>query len=366
MAFSPDIDAASAALIAQLMAEDLGEAYESHSHPIGASWQDYEEPLSSYERQCLDAEIDPDGQGDEKSGWGPGDSDEINRAAVPDESFSSTEPAGDGTWNSSFMNGDGQVQQSTKSDHASQAAVIDEEENHSDPKPCSIPTSEGPADSPARIESISTCTVPTKQACEERNVSDPAVIPIRIPPGARPGSVKVPQEHLDPSDDSTHCEPVVPPNLVTPHEQPSVSTTRDVEDKWDDGLDYSSHKGKGKAVRAYDEFRLGLRNGELQSRAQCEHKEEDSEDDDDSENESEDEIYFDDEDLLFIRVPWPAVEEDELLSRREDASVVEIRVGDDETLESILKDINLKGKLKGIGGGGGEEMARGKDGAGWW
>ena len=365
MASSPDIDAASAALIAKLMAEDLGEAYESHSLPIGASWQDYEEPLSSYERQCLDAENDPDGRGDERSGWGPGDSDEIDRAVAPDESFSSTEPAGDGTWNSSFMDGDGQVPRSTKSDHASQVAVTDEEGDHSDPKPCSIPTSEGPADSSARIESIPTCTVPTKQAREERNVSDSVVIPIRTPPGARPGSVQVPQEQIDPSDDSTHCEPVVPPNLVTPNEQPSVSTTRDVKDTWDDGLDYSSHKGKGKAVRAYDEFKLGLRNGELQSRAQCDRKGEDSEDSDDSEDESEDEIWVDDEDLLFIRVPWPAVEEDELLSRREDASVVEIRVEDDETLESILKDITLKGKLKGIGGGG-EEIPKETDGAAWW
>ena len=364
MASSSDIDAASAALIAQLMAEDLGEAYENHSLPIGASWHDYEEPLSSYERQCLDSENDPDGQGDERSGWGPGDSDEINRAVAPDESSSSTEPAGDGTWNSSFMNGDGRVQQSTKSDHASQVAVTDEEGNHSDPKPCSTPTSEGPADSPARIEPIPPYNIPTKQIREVRKVSDPVAIP-GTAPVARPGPVQVPQDHVGPSDDSTRCEPVVRPNLVTPDEHPSVSTTRDVEDKWDDGLDYSSHKGKGKAVRAYDEFKLGLRNGEMQSRAQGHRKEEDSEADDDSEDESEDESEVDDDDLLFIRVPWPAIEEDELLSRREDASVVEIRVEDDETLESILRDIDLKGKLKGIGGGE-EEVPKGKDGAGWW
>ena len=361
MAFSSDIDPASAALIAQLMAEDLGEAYESHSLPIGASWHDYEEPLSSYERQCLDAENDPDGQSDERSGWGPGDSDEINCAVAPDENFSSTEPAGDGTWNSSFMDGNDRVQQSTKSDHASQVTVTDEEGNHSDPNPCSIPTSEGPADSPARIEPIPTCNVPTKQTREVRKVSDPVAIPIRTAPVTRPGPVQVPQDHVDLSDDSTRCKPLVPPNLVTPNEQSSVSTTRDTEDKWDDGLDYSSHKGKGKAVRAYDEFKLGLRNGEMQSWAQCRRKEEDSDDDDDSEDESE----VDDNDLLFIRVPWPAIEEDEVLSRREDASVVEIRVEDDETLESILRDIDLKGKLKGIGGGG-EEVPEGKDGAGWW
>ena len=365
MAFSSDVDPATAALIARLMAEDLGEAYESHFHPIGASWHDYEEPLSSYERQCLDAENGSDGQGDERSGWGPGDSGEINRAVAPDQSFSSTESAGDGTWNSSFMNGDSRVQQSTTSDHASQVALTDEEGNHFEPKPRSIPTSEGPADSPARIEPVPTGEVPTKQAREERNVLDPVVIPIRTISVAWPEPVKVPQEHIDPSDDSARCKPVVPPNPVAPNKEPSVSTTRDVEDKWDDGLDYSSHKGKGKAVRAYDEFKLGLRNGEMQNRARYHRKEEDSEDDDDSEDENEDGNEVDDEDLLFIRVPWPRVEEDELLSRREDSSVVEIRVEDDETLESILRDIDLKAKLKGIGGVG-DEVPKEIHGASLW
>ena len=355
MSFSSDMDPATAALIAQLMAEDLGEAYENHSHPIGASWHDYEEPLSSYERQCLDAGNDRNGQSDESSGWGPGDSDEINRAVTPDESFSSTEPAGDGTWNSSFMDKDRQVQRSTKSDHASQVAETDEEGNHSDPEPCSNPTSEGSADSPARIEPFLSCNVPIEQAPEVRNVSDPVAIPIRTAPIAQSGPVQVPHDHDDPSDDSIRCEPVIPPNLVIPNEQTTVSTTWDVEDKWHDGLDYSSHKGKGKAVRAFDEFKLGLRKGEVQSWAHYERKGEDSEDDDDSEDEGE----VDDNNLLFLRVPWPAIEQDELVSQREDASVVEIRVEDDETLESILRDINLKGKLRGIGGVGGEEVSKG-------
>ena len=363
MASSSDMDPATAALIAQLMAEDLGEAYESHSHPIGASWHDYEEPLSSYERQCLDARNDPDGQSDENSGWGPGDSDEINRAVAPDESFS--EPAGDGTWNSSFMDWDSQVQRSTKSDHTSQVAVTDEKGDHYDPETRSIPTSEGHADSPARIEPILTCNVPTKQTCEVSNVCDPVAIPIRAAPVARPGPVEVPQDDVDPSDDSTRCEPVVPPNLVTPNEQPSVSITQDVEVNWHDGLDYSSHKGKGKAVRAYDEFKLGLRDGEIQSLDERRRKQEDPEDDDESGDESGAKSEVDDDDLLFIRVPWPTTEQDELLSRREDASVVEIRVEDDETLESILRDIDLNGKLKGIGAEG-EEVTTGKDGASWW
>ena len=354
-----DMDPATAALIAQLMAEDLDKAYESHSRPIGASWHDYEEPLSSYERQCLDAEYDSDGQGDERPGWDPVDSDEINRAATPNE------PASDGSWDSSFMNGDAQVQRSTGSEHASQVAVTDDEGNRSDPEPCSMAPSEGPANTPARIEPAPTCDVPTKQACEVRNVSDPVAIPIETAPVARPGSVQIPQDHVDPSDDPTCCEPVVSPNPAL-NEQPTVSTQWDVEDKWHDGLDYSSNKGKGKAVRAFDEFKLGLRYDEIQSRARRYRKKEGSgDDDDDSEDESEDKSEVDDGDLLFFRVPWPTTEQDEVLSRREDASVVEIRVEDDETLESILRDIDLKGQLKGIGGGG-EEVLKGKIGAGWW
>ena len=354
MAFSSEMDPATAALIAQLMAEDLGEAYESHSRPIGATWHDYEEPLSSYERQCLDAENDSDGQSDERPCWGPEDPDEIHRPVAPDESFSSTELAGDGTWNSSFMNGNGQVQQWTTSDHASQVAVTDEEQTHTDPKPCSVPTNEGPADSPARI--APTCNVPTKQPREVRNVSDPVAIPITTAPVARPGPAQVPQDHVDPSDGSTRCEPVVPPNLVRPNERPFGSTPWDVEDKWHDGLDYSSHKGKGKAVRAFDEFKLGLRNGEIQSWAHCHGQEEDSEDEEESEDKSKDESEVDDDNLLFFRVPWPTTEQDEVLSRREESSVVEIRVEDDETLESILRDIDSKGQLKGIGGGGEEVL----------
>ena len=356
------MDPATAALIAQLVAEDLSEAYESHSGPIGASWHDYEEPLSSYERQCLDAGNDLDGHGDERCGWGPGDSDEITHAVAPDESLSSTEPAGDGTWNSSFMNGDHQVQQFAKPDHVSQVAVTIGEGGHSDPKPCSISKSEGSADSPTRIEPIPTST---EQACEVRNVSDPVAIPIRTSPVARSGPIQESQDLVDSSDDATRCEPVVPPNLVTANEQPSVSTTGDVEDIWHDGLDYSSHKGKGKAVRAYDEFKLGLRNNELPSRAQCQRRKENPEDDEESEDESKGQSEIDDEGLPFFRVPWPTTEEDELLSRREDASVVEIRVEDDETLESILRDISLKGNLKGIGPGG-YDVPMGKDTAGWW
>ena len=69
------LDADTEALIAQLVADSLDYfASRTSSNPwnpelgpsqIGASYHDYEEPLSSYERQLLD---DPDG-GDGNEGW---------------------------------------------------------------------------------------------------------------------------------------------------------------------------------------------------------------------------------------------------------------------------------------------------------
>jgi len=67
MASSYEADGATEALIAQLMAEDFAEAYTDHMRPIGSHAGDYEEPLTSYERQCLDNPDMEDGEG----GWNP-------------------------------------------------------------------------------------------------------------------------------------------------------------------------------------------------------------------------------------------------------------------------------------------------------
>lgn len=382
MASTLDIDAATEALIAQLMAEDLGEAYHMHSSPIGASYHDYEEPLSSYERQCLDAENDPDEHGEEGSGWGPEDSDGTNGAFVPDESVGSTEPADEGTWNSTFVNDDGQVQDYTEAEQTSEVAVTDEDGGHSDLTPCSNASSEGHAGSPAGVISLPACDIPTDPACGTRDISAPMALPTQPAPDAWPTPFHEPHNHNDPSDHSSPSETFITPDCLAQNEQTPVSTTWEIEDPWDDGLDYSSHKGKGKAVRAYDEFKLGLRDRERRSRrprvADLEH---DAQQDSDHERDVEGEIT--DEDLPFIHIPWPSTEQDEFLCRLEDAEVVEIHVGDDETLESILRDISLREerRLKGKGveveGGvecvgereqerGREEVPGSKDVAAWW
>ncbi|KAL6717545.1 hypothetical protein ACLMJK_005460 [Lecanora helva] len=53
MAFA-DMDAETEALVAQMIAEDLGDAYAAQSRQVGWCIDDYEDPLSSYERGCLE------------------------------------------------------------------------------------------------------------------------------------------------------------------------------------------------------------------------------------------------------------------------------------------------------------------------
>ncbi len=90
MASSNGADAATEALIAQLLAEDFGEAYADHMRPIGSHAGDYEDPLTSYERQCLENPDMEDGEG----GWNP-----------PTPVIEEAPPLPEGeTWDSSFNN----------------------------------------------------------------------------------------------------------------------------------------------------------------------------------------------------------------------------------------------------------------------
>lgn len=92
MASLHEADAATEALIAQLLAEDFGEAYADHMRPIGSHAGDYEDPLTSYERQCLDNPDMEDGEG----GWNP-PTPKIEPVAA------STLPEGE-SWDSSINN----------------------------------------------------------------------------------------------------------------------------------------------------------------------------------------------------------------------------------------------------------------------
>ncbi|KAL9135925.1 MAG: hypothetical protein Q9175_002876 [Cornicularia normoerica] len=354
MASSSDADAATEALIAQLMAEDLGESYSRHSAPIGSSYHDYEEPLSSYERQCLDAENNPDEEGEKRSGWGPEDPGEINCAAAPDEGLYSTWPADEGTWDSRFVNEEG-IQQMAATTQQSEISpgANENNENEDDCDPDS--SDQERLGSPARITSRPPYNVPPNPVDETSNISAPSVLSTETRPYLWPGPVLVAYDHFDdaPPPWTSPVSKSLPPAIDACGEPPAsqpASTGREVESQWDDGLDYSSSKGKGKAVRAYDEFKRGRRDdrgdgwtvvgSDYEDKADVENEDHDTEEGD-----------IDDEDLPFIRIPWPSTENDDLLSRREDAEVVEIHVGDDETLESILRDISLRNERRQKGKG---------------
>ncbi|KAM0806243.1 hypothetical protein BDR22DRAFT_883966 [Usnea florida] len=339
MAASSDVDAATEALIAQLMAEDLGESYYRHSAPIGASYDDYEEPLSSYERQCLDAEDNPEGG----SGWGPKDPDEVNSVATVDESPSPNGLADHGTWDSSYRDEHGVQQTAAPSSHAETSGNTSE--SNENKEHCDTDSSDQESLVSSSQISHSPPNVSHDLPSKVNNISPHATDSTESPSCLWSVPVQVPQDHLDDATSiSTSPLSGSHPPAVGACEEPSTTqpptTGQEVEDRWDDGLDYSSAKGKGKAVRAYDEFKLGLRKDH--SDGWIRHDAEIGNGDCDTEDEDEDEADIDDEDLPFIRIPWPSVETEELLSRREDAEVAEIRVGDDETLESILRDINVR------------------------
>ena len=339
MASSSDVDAATEALIAQLMAEDLGESYDRHSAPIGASHDDYEEPLSSYERQCLDAEDDPE----DGSGWGPKDPDEVSSVATLDESPSPNGLADNGTWDSSYMDEKG-VQQTAASSLHSEASR-NTNERHENKEHCDTDSLDRESLVSSSPKTHSPSNIFHDLTSKANNISPHALGSTEVQPCLSSGPVPATQDHVDDAT-SIPTSPVSDshPPAVDARAEPSITqpsvTAQEVEDRWDDGLDYSSAKGKGKAVRAYDEFKLGLRknhgDGWILTDAEIENG------DCDTEDEDEDEAEIDDEDLPFIRIPWPSAEPEEILSRREDAEVAEIRVGDDETLESILRDINLR------------------------
>lgn len=379
---SSDLDAATEALIAQLMAEDMGESYDRHSTPIGASYHDYEEPLSSYERQCLDAENDPDEGGE--VGWGPDIPDETNAAPALDESVGSTGPAGEGTWDSGDGNWDSRfvddegVQRSAISPQVNECSES-EEDDDDDSDSDSDSSEEESSGSSDGITSPPLANAPPNSADEPRNnIPAPSTTSTEIPSPA-----PVPDNHITAPPPST--SPSTTPLSPTVHDRRELPTPQSAATKWTDGLDYSYSKNKANAVRAYDEFKQGIRDRHGNHRWTKHLEREffdnyddiddeenvDEEDDDDDEDEE-----MDDEDMPFIRIPWPEAAHDEVRARLEDADVVEIRVGDEETLESILRDIELRAERRrkgkgvegrvGCAGEEGREREQGAEFKAWW
>ena len=420
-------DAASEALIARLIAEDLGVNFDAWR--IGGSVEDYEEPLSSYERGLLE---DPDNvnNGDDSTSWG--DPTVIN----PGEGDSSTEPVpreptGEG-WDAGVASGfdDDGIPDTTASEHGEQEKqddidykgrstshdLSDEIYTHSDAEmhgltqtvsvpghvPCqpveeprtnisdleanvtniaSLPTQ--PDSSPGKqyIGYIGPAEThvpprPPTPLDSRRKGSDPPCLETTSSGTSNPPSPTPRPTHMVPMPEdiegkhpSNHPELTAPPRspkctptrltdqdsrglaIIWPQPTRRDSTSKPVEwaappamprpsafDRYAGlDIDYSSSKGKGKAW-AFDNF-------------------DDDEDDYDEEYETflKENLrkklgfgdgYEVDEDgdscSSWIYIPFPGTrggEFGELDARMEDNDVVEIRVGDDETLESILSDI---------------------------
>ena len=417
-------DAASEALIARLIAEDLGVNFDACR--IGGSVEDFEEPLSSYERGLLE---DPDNvnNGDDSTSWG--DPTVIN----PGEDDSSTEPlprepTGEG-WDAGVVSGfDDEIPDTTTSKHGEQEKqdvidykgrstshhLSDEIYTHSDAEmhgltqtvsvpghvPCqpaeeprtnvsdleanvtniaSLPTQPdshpgkqyngyiGPAEThipprpPTPLDSRRKGSDPPRLETTSSGTSNPPS------PTPRPTHMVPMPEDIEGKHPSNHPEPTAPPRspkrtptgftdqdsrglaIIWPQPTRRDSTGKPVEwaappaiprpsDPYAGlDIDYSSSKGKGKA-RAFDNF-------------------DDDEEDYDEEYEAflkenlRKKLGFGDgydgdegEDSCspWIYIPFPGTrggEFGELDARMEDKDVVEIRVGDDETLESILSDI---------------------------
>lgn len=381
MASTSDLDAATEALIAQLMAEDLGESYNRHSAPIGASYYDYEEPLSSYERQCLDAENDPDEAGEEGSGWGP---DQVDHAAPalgdglcaddgPAGEEEGTWDSGDGNWDSRFVDEDGQIREQAEAPEQGSLSASEDDDGALSSH-CSSSSSSSDAEStgsPARVVvSGPTNNVPTNMASEAPNVSAPSTS-MESGPCLSLRPTQVPDDHIDaPRPLTSPSNSPLPPPPNNHGEPPALhptSTKGEPERQWFDNQDYPSpNNNNSKPVRAYDEYKQGLRThhhskpwprfvGDSGSDPDIDDDDYDTDSDEEKEEEGELNDLDDEHHLPFIRIPWPSSTNDEIRSRQEDAQVVEIRVGEEETLDSILRDISIREKGKGVLGREGEE-----------
>lgn len=323
-------DAATEALIAQLLAEDFGESFLAHSQPIGSSWHDYEEPLSSYERQCLEAS---DGE-EEETGWGNEPAPETGPAATPTDNVPTVSTSlpvqEEHGWNSCWIDDDGLLHESITS-QSNELATPDED--HSDAG------TGGGSGSPARVVSLPTYHVLPNPAAEGRNCSAPVILVTGATPPTVPTEVpSLPEQR-----------PTRPPK--EPASEPSIAASITDESPWNCN-DQSNPTGKGKA-RAYDEYKAGYRDGLHDSLPTAEDEPTDTDTDAELVTERcEEEAQRGRQKgkLPHIRIPWPC-EKDGLHARQEDVEVVEIRLGEEETLDSILEDMCLSDerRVKGKG-----------------
>ena len=406
---NPADDAATEALIASLIAEDFGENVESLR--IGGSWEDYEGPITSYERGVIDGTIS------NIPSWGDIDtSDSVPCAETEIPAYT------EGEWDDSAIWNDSPCTNEDDGGMDLQGWCEDSAKAPPDIKWCPMaPTSMVRTCRRAlSVPNLDTTNATHRAPCFQRSPSDvlPQPFPLPISGPALPDTMSgtpvlspqrdTPTSHSKPHIDLTPLElnrtsspfqakvlhsqekssgrsrselsaPIDSSEPILPVEstkegvgqatvgykptrcyQPfnpadSVVPRLSAADRYTGlDIDYSSSKGKGRA-RAFDRSNIAA-----------------NDDDDDDENEDADADYHhqylewkramrdfernfcesdsllddwhdnDGDDSPLIHIPFPGLalgRSEQELRRSEDLAVVEIHVGEEETLESILNDI---------------------------
>ena len=396
---NPADDAATEALIARLIAEDFGEHV--HSLQVGGSIEDYEDPLSSYERGVIEGTIS------DTPAWGDPltDASALDPCAgtgIPEymgegwddamawEETSSTNEYDSGTGREGLCDDDTNHLPDTNCFVADQTPVVPIDglaslEFNSDTanatRPPTYPQHNSanlvarpfvpPMSDPALPDNVPVLPVLGPQrdtdTVRSRSQSDPSPLKLDRASSLRQATVANPRVQVparSPSEFSA-SKPFLPESLTKdeaigqaivepkptqrhpPYNPANIFVPRlSAADRYAGlDIDYSSSKGKARA-RAFD----GIKNV---------HTDDDGGDHDQSAEFDRDMRNFerrfcesadsldawlnsegDDSSLIHIPFPGSAFGQDEQEIRRlEDLAVVDIHVGEDETLESILNDI---------------------------
>ena len=404
----PTDDAATEALIARLIAEDFGENVDSLR--IGGSVEDYEDPVTSYERGVIDGTIS------NIPSWGDIDS----STSVPCAETAIPEYR-EGEWDESAIWNDTPCINEDNGGRELEGRCEDGAKALSDIKWCLMaPTSMiRTCRRASSVPNLETTNATHPASCFQRSPSDmlPQPFPLPISGPALPDTMSG-TPVLSPRDTSTSCSkphrdptPLELNRASSPFQAKVLHSRKDISGRsrsevsapfdssepilpvettkegvgqatvWHKptrcyqpfnpadlvvprlsaadryaglDIDFSTSKGKGKA-RAFDRSNID---------AEDDNDDDDGDDDDgdyhhqyvewkramreferkfcESDSLLDDCHDSDGDDSPFIHIPFPGLalgRDEQEIRRREDLAVVEIHVGEEETLESILNDI---------------------------
>lgn len=393
---SAEDDALTQALIAQLMAEDLGETLHQHRRLIGSSVEDYEKPV--FDRGDLD-----DTAGEDGTGWGNEDTEGAGSGTVEAASDEpETQPSDEypGGWDSQIAYTDGLQPASTgiqkdkeqdNNQYNGHTANFTNKSSVSGPLPAytakdpfTMSLANRPANDGPRNVWLETSTSPTAKELAAANVSPPATTSSTDPNESEHRLINVwgPEDMdmdidtsseknkgkaraVDTDEDADDDADEVDGNEAygideDTDDQPTPKAKgkgRESDITWDTLLDpaqssldplnptareskysalmakYSRHLNKGSALgtRLLPLGPITTPPLSLLTTCTCRSCENYPGFKDDEGNE-----------IPLIHIPWPGSERNEILERAEDNEVVDIHLGEDETLDSILADMSLR------------------------